>query len=331
MMDVMGALTTRGGGRLGTIREALPYIREFYGRIMVIEYGGLAITDPELRREFIQDVLLLRYVGVQPIVVHGTRVGDGDVVPEVSEALLARLDQSGLPPDEVARMVMLGKTNKDLVAVINRVGDEEAEAVRDSKAERFRGVGVSGGDGQLLTVAQTGQDSNYPGATRVVRTDAKLVRKLIDGPYIPVVAAVGIDEQGRSVSVNPDHVAATLAVELGAYKLVFMTDAAGWLVQPDDATSRVSVTNVEQVERNLEGCDPTIASKLAASVEALDGRPGEADRLRSAHIVSGRHPHALMLELFTDEGIGTMVWPRAEQHEEHREPLDAWTEGSESL
>jgi acetylglutamate kinase len=277
---------------VGTLLEALPYIREFHGKTIVIKYGGAAMTDPDLREDFARDVVLLKYVGLNPIVVHG---GGPDIT-----AYMKRLDMpvefvGGLRVSdedtvEVAKMVLVGKVNTDIVSRINRHGQPA--------------VGLSGEDGQLLRVSTMvgpeGEDIGYVG--RIERVDVGVVNHIaVD--YIPVIASVGNDRSGRSHNVNADEAAGAIARALGAYKVMFLTDVPGWLRDPADPASVISECGADEVEAAIPQMQGGMRPKLQACVDAIHGG------VTFAHIIDGRQPHSLLLELFTDAGIGTKVRP----------------------
>jgi acetylglutamate kinase len=279
---------------VGTLLEALPYIREFHGKTVVIKYGGAAMTDPELREEFARDVVLLKYVGINPIVVHG---GGPDIT-----AYMKRLDMpvefvdglrvSDAPTVEIAKMVLVGKVNKDIVLRINRHGQPA--------------IGLCGDDGLLFRAARqaapSGEDIGFVGSIEKVETG---VIHHVAQDYIPVVASVGADREGHSYNINADEAAGKLARELGAYKVMFLTDVRGWLRDPADPESVISEVGADEVEAALETIEGGMRPKLAACVDAIHGG------VSHAHIVDGRIPHSLLLELFTDAGIGTKVRPAA--------------------
>jgi acetylglutamate kinase len=277
---------------VGTLLEALPYIREFHGKTIVIKYGGAAMTDPELREDFARDVVLLKYVGLNPIVVHG---GGPDIT-----AYMKRLDMpvefvgglrvSDAETVEVAKMVLVGKVNTDIVSRINRHGQPA--------------VGLSGDDGQLLRVSTMagpeGEDIGLVG--RIERVDVGVVNHIaVD--YIPVIASVGNDRSGRSHNVNADEAAGAIARALGAYKVMFLTDVPGWLRDPSDPQSVISECGADEVEAAIGQLQGGMRPKLQACVDAIHGG------VTFAHIIDGRQPHSLLLELFTDAGIGTKVRP----------------------
>jgi acetylglutamate kinase len=275
-----------------TLLEALPYIREFHGRTVVIKYGGAAMEDPVLREDFARDVVLLKYVGMNPIVVHG----GGPEITRYMERLslpvefVGGLRVSDEQTVEVAKMVLVGKVNKDIVMLLNRHGQPA--------------VGLSGDDGQLFRVATMegpgGEDIGYVG--RIERVNAGVIEH-IAADYIPVIASVGADRAGHSHNVNADEAAAAVARALGAYKIIFLTDVAGWLADPADPASVISEAGADAVERALDEVSGGMRPKLRACLDAIHGG------VSYAHIVDGRVPHSLLLELFTDAGSGTKIRP----------------------
>jgi acetylglutamate kinase len=275
-----------------TLLEALPYIREFHGKTVVIKYGGAAMEDPALREEFARDVVLLKYVGINPIVVHG----GGPEITAYMERLsmpvefIGGLRVSDADTVEVAKMVLVGKVNKDIVLRLNRHGQQA--------------VGLSGDDGGLFRVARQaapdGTDVGFVG--RIERVDRQLLDHIAQD-YIPVIASIGADREGNSYNVNADEAAGAVARALGAYKVMFLTDVAGWLRDPGDPSSVVSEAGADEVEAVLGETAGGMRPKLAACVEAIHGG------VSFAHIVDGRVPHSLLLELFTNAGIGTRIRP----------------------
>jgi acetylglutamate kinase len=277
---------------VGTLLEALPYIREFHGRTIVIKYGGAAMNDPELREDFARDVVLLKYVGMNPIVVHG----GGPEITRYMEKLdlpvefVGGLRVSDEATVEIAKMVLVGKVNKDIVQRINRHGQP--------------GVGLSGDDGQLFRVTTIegpgGEDIGLVG--RIERVNAGVIEH-IAADYIPVIASVGAHPGGRSHNVNADEAAAAVARAVGAYKIMFLTDVPGWLRDPSDPGSVISETGADEVERALEVVAGGMRPKLQACLDAIHGG------VSYAHIVDGRVPHSVLLELFTNAGQGTKIRP----------------------
>jgi acetylglutamate kinase len=277
-----------------TLLEALPYIREFHGRTVVIKYGGAAMDDPALREEFARDVVLLKYVGLDPIIVHG---GGPEITSYMQQLdmpveFIGGLRVSDKKTVEVAKMVLVGKVNKDIVSRINRHGQPA--------------VGLSGDDGQLFRASRMtapgGEDIGFVG--RIERVDVDVIRH-IARDYIPVIASVAADREGNSYNVNADEAAGAVARAIGAYKLVFLTDVIGWLRDKDDPDSLVSEAGTDEVAAAIDDVMGGMRPKLQACTDAIHGG------VSSAHIVDGRVPHSLLLELFTDAGVGTKIRPAA--------------------
>jgi acetylglutamate kinase len=250
------------------------------------------MTDPALTEDFARDVVLLKYVGMNPVVVHG---GGPDITRYMERLGMEVRFVEGLRVSdeatvEVAKMVLVGKQNKDIVLRIGRHGQPA--------------VGLCGDDGLLFTVrkqlAAGETDIGFVGEIESVDVD---VLNHIAEDYIPVVASVGADREGRSYNVNADAAAGAVAAALGAYKIVFLTDVEGWRADPDDASTRVSEATAAEVRERLAGVAGGMRPKLEACVHALESG------VQNAHIVDGRAPHSVLLELFTDEGIGTKLWP----------------------
>ena len=271
-----------------TLLEALPYIREFHGRTVVIKYGGAAMRDEGLREGFATDVVLLKYVGLNPVIVHG---GGPEITTYMERLGMEVRFVEGVrvsDPDtvEVAKMVLLGKVNSDIVSRLNRHGQPA--------------VGLSGEDGTLFEV-RPHPDADRVGFVGVVeRVDVDVLNHIAED-YIPVVASAGTDREGNSYNVNADAAAGKVAAALRAYKAIFLTDVPGWLADPADPRSLISRAGAEEVEAALGEVEGGMRPKLGACVEAIRGG------VSSAHIIDGSAPHSLLLELFTDAGIGTMV------------------------
>ncbi len=281
-----------GEARIGTLLEALPYIREFHGRTVVIKYGGAAMEDPALREDFARDVVLLKYVGLNPVIVHG---GGPDITAYMHRLnmpveFVAGLRVSDAPTVEIAKMVLVGKVNKDIVLRLNRHGQPA--------------VGLSGDDGNLFRAgrreAPGGEDIGFVG--QIERVDVDVLRHIAQD-YIPVVASVGADREGNSYNVNADEAASAVARALGAYKAVFLTDVRGWLRDPDDPQSVVSEATADEVQAALAQITGGMRPKLQACLDAIHGG------VSNAYIIDGRLPHSLLLELFTDAGTGTKIGP----------------------
>jgi acetylglutamate kinase len=277
------------GAKATILAEALPYIREFSGRTVVIKYGGHAMEDPELAQLFAQDVVLMRLVGMNPVVVHGGG-------PQISE-LMRRLGKEPEFVDglrvtdaetvDIVRMALVGKVNREIVASVNRHGSYA--------------VGLSGEDAGLITVGPRSENLGFVGDIR--RIDPGILERLLREELIPVVATVGVDDAGQAYNVNADTVAGAIAESLRAEKLVYLTNVAGLYADLADEGSVISRIEVDRLAalvddgRLSEGMIP----KARSCVDAVKSG------VTRAHILDGRVPHALLLEFFTREGIGTMV------------------------
>ncbi|HKB49885.1 MAG TPA: acetylglutamate kinase [Solirubrobacterales bacterium] len=276
------------GVSVETLMEALPYIREFHGRTIVIKYGGAAMREEGLREAFATDVVLLKYVGLNPIVVHG---GGPEITEHMDRLGMEVRFHEGLRVSdaetvEVAKMVLLGKLNSDIVQRLNRHGQPA--------------VGLSGQDGTLFEVAPVANAEQVGFVGSIERVDVDVLNH-IAADYIPVVASSASDREGQSYNVNADEAAGKVAAALGAYKAIFLTDVEGWLADAADENSLISRATVDEVEERLPAIEGGMRPKLGACVDAIRGGA------QSAHILDGRKPHSLLLELFTDAGIGTMV------------------------
>jgi acetylglutamate kinase len=271
-----------------TLLEALPYIRQFHGRTIVIKYGGAAMRDDELREAFARDVVLLKYVGMNPVIVHG----GGPEITDYMERLgmevkfVEGLRVSDAETVEVAKMVLLGKINSDILVRLNRHGQ--------------RAVGLGGEDGSLFEVRPVPQSADVGFVGEIEKVNVDVIDHIAED-YVPVIASVGTDREGHSYNVNADEAAGKVAAAMPAHKAIFLTDVDGWLRDPDDPSSRISQATAEQVRSALDGIGGGMRPKLAACVEAISGG------VEAAHIVDGRRPHSLLLELFTDAGIGTKI------------------------
>jgi acetylglutamate kinase len=273
-----------------TLLEALPYIRDFHGKTVVIKYGGAAMTDPALKEEFARDVVLLKYVGMNPVVVHG---GGPDITAYMERLGMDVKFVDGLRVSdeatvEVAKMVLVGKQNKDIVLRIGRHGQPA--------------VGLCGDDGRLFTVRkQLAGEVDIGFVGEIERVEVGVLEHIAED-YIPVVASVGADAEGASYNVNADTAAAAVAAALGASKVLFLTDDVGWLDDPADEGSLIAQATLDEVEARLGEVQGGMRPKLEACAAALRGG------VPNAHIVDGRRPHSLLLELFTDKGIGTKLF-----------------------
>ncbi len=283
--------------RSETLIEALPYIRQFYGKTFVIKYGGKAMVEEELKQSVVQDIVLLRYVGIVPVVVHGGG-------PEITE-LMRRLGKEpkfvrGLrvtdaETAEIAEMVLAGKVNKELVDLLNRAGG--------------MAVGLNGKDANLLRATKIppertgGVDLGFVG--EVEEVNPALLHLLTGAGYIPVVSSTSADEEGNTLNLNADHVAGKIAAALQCTKLIFLTDVEGIYRDPQDPSTLISVLRASEARQLLQesAIDKGMIPKVEACLEAL------AAGVPQTHIINGAVPHALLMEVFTDKGIGTMIVP----------------------
>ena len=275
--------------RADALVEALPYIQRFRGAVVVVKYGGNAMTDPGLAATFAEDIVLLRSVGLKPVVVHGGGPQIGDLLSRLGRETefvdgLRVTDEETL---DVARMVLVGKVGRDIVGAINIHG--------------AYAVGLSGEDGGLITAAMRDEALGFVGD--VVSVQPGIIDRLLAEEMIPVVSTIGSDGQGQAYNINADTVAGALAGALGAEKVVYLTDVPGLLTDVDDPGSIVARADVAAIEGLIT--DGTISGGMIPKVRAcIDAVEAGAT---SAHMLDGRIPHVLLLELFTDAGIGTMV------------------------
>jgi acetylglutamate kinase len=276
--------------------EALPYIRRFREKVGVVKYGGNALfgadgDESDALSSFAQDVVLMRAVGILPVVVHGGGPQIGELMARLGKQTEFRggLRVTDAETLDIARMVLVGKVNRDIVSAINVHGP--------------LAVGMSGEDANLITAAQTHVDLGFVG--NVSEVDPTMLERLVAEGIIPVVATIGADEAGQAYNINADTVAGALAEALAAEKLIFLTDIEGLRVVPDDPTTVIHQASLDVIDEIVRsgGIQGGMLPKVEACARAV--RAG-VDR---AHILDGRVPHALLLELFTDAGVGTMVLP----------------------
>jgi acetylglutamate kinase len=276
------------------LAEALPYIRQFWGKIVVVKYGGNALSGSDGDEDaaltsFAQDVVLMRSVGILPVVIHGGGPQIGEMLRRLGKETEFRdgLRVTDADTLDVARMVLVGKVNRDIVSAINVHG--------------ALAVGLSGEDANLITAAPRDADLGFVG--NVLQVDTTILKSLVAEGLIPVIATIGADAAGQAYNINADTVAGALAEALEAVKLIFLTDIEGLRAVPDDAKTLLHQVTTAVLDELLASGAATggMAPKIEACATAV--RSG-VDR---AHILDGRVPHALLLELFTDSGVGTMV------------------------
>ena len=279
--------------RAAMLVEALPYIRRFRDAVVVVKYGGNALAGSEATplASFAQDVVLLHSVGVKPVVVHGGGPQIGDLLRRLGKEPEFRdgLRVTDADTREVARMVRVGKVNRDIVSAINVHGP--------------LAVGLSGEDAKLISAAAHSGGLGFVGT--VIGVDPTILLRLLAEGLIPVVATIGSDSSGQAYNINADTVAGALAEALGAEKLVFLTDVEGLRADPADPASLVRQVTADQLFSMVESGAAAggMVPKAQACVRAVQAG------VRRAHVLDGRVPHALLLELFTDGGVGTMVVP----------------------
>lgn len=276
--------------RVRVLSEALPYIQQFAGRTVVVKYGGAAMKDSSLKDKVIRDIVFLSCVGLRPVVVHG---GGPEINSWLDKLGIEPQFKNGLrvtdaPTMDVVEMVLVGRVNKELVSLINRAGGNA--------------VGLCGKDGNLFKARPEGAEGiGFVG--EVTSVDTKLLQSLVNSGYIPVVSSVAADETGQAYNINADTVAGEIAAALGAEKLILLTDTAGILQDYKDPSTLIAKVDIGEARRLIEAgvVGGGMIPKVKCCVRSL------AQGVRAAHIIDGRIPHALLLEIFTDAGIGSMI------------------------
>jgi len=275
--------------------EALPYIQKLYGKTVVIKYGGNAMINEKLKNWVMEDITLLKYIGVNPIVVHGGGPDINSVLKKlnVESQFVNGLRVTDMQTMEVAQMVLVGKTNKELVSMLNQKGG--------------KAIGICGIDGNLIQARKhyeyvNGEKIDLGYVGEVVSINAKVLEMLAKDEYIPVVAPIGVGEDGTSYNINADTVAAEIAKAIKAEKLMFMTDVEG-LKYDKNSKEIISAISADEVLKMIdEGkIDGGMIPKVLGCIDALK------HGVNRTHILDGRIPHCILLEIFTDKGIGTMI------------------------
>ena len=271
------------------LAQALPYIRKFHGKTLVIKYGGNAMTDPALQKAFAEDVVLLKLVGIKPVVVHGGG-------PQINE-MLARLNiessfSNGLRVTDastmqVVQMVLNGHVNPQIVSAINTHGNVA--------------VGLSGEDGRTLQVTPRDPALGFVGDIEKVRP--QVIEGLLADGFVPVLSTVGVDANGQPYNINADTAAGAIAEALGAEKIIYLTDIAGLRAEIDNPDSLIKRITVNELSGLI--ADGTVSGGMIPKVESC--MQAVRGGVKSAHILDGRIAHVLLLELFTDQGVGTMI------------------------
>ncbi|MGK7933238.1 MAG: acetylglutamate kinase [Microcystaceae cyanobacterium] len=276
--------------RVRILSEALPHIQRFEGKTVVVKYGGAAMKDSSLKDKVIRDIIFMSCVGLRPVVVHG---GGPEINSWLEKLKIEPQFKDGLrvtdaPTMDVVEMVLVGRVNKELVSLINQAGG--------------KAVGLCGKDGNLITARPVGQEGvGFVGEVSTV--DARLVESLVNNGYIPVISSVAADETGQAYNINADTVAGEMAAALGAEKLILLTDTPGILLDYKEPSSLITKLNIQEARELIaQGVvSGGMIPKVNCCVRSL------AQGVRAAHILDGRLPHSVLLEIFTDEGIGSMI------------------------
>jgi acetylglutamate kinase len=279
--------------------EALPYIRRFYGETIVIKYGGHAMVDDSLKEDFARDITLLKFIGLHPVVVHGGGPQVGSVLDKmgITSHFVDGMRVTDEPTMDVVEMVLVGNVNKQIVAQISQQGG--------------KAVGLSGKDGGLiisrkLNLVRPQSEDKPPEIIdmgmvgEVVGVNPEIIQTLEAGGFIPVIAPVGVGESGETYNINADWVASKIAVALNAIKLILLTDVEGLM---DERGSLISSITAQSAQKLLK--EGTISRGMIPKIECTLEAVGKG--VKRVHIIDGRNPHAVLLELFTDKGIGTEV------------------------
>lgn len=278
--------------KVQVLAEALPYIREFYGKTVVIKYGGSAMTDENIKETIITDIALMKLVGMKPVIVHGGG-------PEINEALsqlniepkfIEGLRVTDKKTMEIAEMVLTGKINQSIVADLQKHG--------------INAVGISGKDGKLIEASKKiidGHDLGFVG--EIDKINPAILNTLIDNDFVPIISPIGCDSEANSYNINADYTAVAVASELKAQKLVFITDVEGVLKDFNDKSSVISVLSTKEISKLIknQAIKGGMIPKVECCVKAVE------QGVKAVHIIDGRLEHCILLEIFTQKGIGTMI------------------------
>jgi len=278
--------------RAQILSEALPYIREFFGKTVVVKFGGRAMENEKIKEGVAKDIVLMRYVGIKPVVVHG----GGEAISEMMEKLniKPRFVEGNRVTDEptmeIVEMVLSGRVNKEIVALINKHGG--------------KAVGITGKDGSLI-LARKMKEKKLGLVGEVEKVNPEVLEILEEAGFIPVIAPVGVSDSGVSLNINADAVAAEIAGALKAEKLIFLTDVEGILKDPSQPESLIPTITLREIEIMLQ--EGKIQKGMIAKVRGC--KKALQKGVRKVHIISGKISHSLLLEIFTDRGIGTQILP----------------------
>ncbi|MBQ6795781.1 MAG: acetylglutamate kinase [Clostridia bacterium] len=279
--------------KANVLMEALPYMQKLSGKTIVVKYGGNAMINEELKETIVEDIALLKLIGANPIVVHG---GGPDITNALKSFNIETKFINGLRYTDadtmrIAQMVLVGKTNKEIVSLVEKHGGNA--------------IGISGIDGKCIkcekkTTIVDGKEVELGFVGNIVKVDGKVINLICKDKYIPVIAPIGIDDEGNSYNINADDVASAVAAAVGAEKLMFLTDIEG---VKDNEGNVIFVMNCDEVQENIEKgvISGGMIPKVTGCVEAI--RAG----VQKVHIIDGRVPHCILLEIFTDTGVGTMI------------------------
>ena len=278
--------------KVETLLESLPYIRQFYDKTIVIKYGGHAMTEERLKQSFAKDIILMKYVGLDPVIVHGGGPQIGELLKKLGKEsrFVKGIRVTDDETMDVVEMVLVGKVNKEIVGLINHYGG--------------KAVGLSGKDGGLIKAKKLknkGEDMGMVGEVKSV--NPKVIETLDRDKFIPVIAPVGVGDDGKTYNINADTVAGKIAAALKAEKLILLTDVQGVLDKNKKLISALSVAEVKKLIKN-ETATGGMIPKLECCLDAIKGG------VSKAHIIDGRVEHAVLLEVFTDAGVGTEIYKK---------------------
>jgi len=278
--------------KVETLLESLPYIRQFYDKTIVIKYGGHAMVDERLKQSFAKDIILMKYVGLDPVIVHGGGPQIGELLKKLGKEsrFVKGIRVTDDETMDVVEMVLVGKVNKEIVGLINHYGG--------------KAVGLSGKDGGLIKAKKLknrGEDMGMVGEVKSV--NPKVIETLDRDKFIPVIAPVGVGDDGKTYNINADTVAGKIAAALKAEKLILLTDVQGVLDKNKKLISALSVAEVKKLIKN-ETATGGMIPKLECCLDAIKGG------VSKAHIIDGRIAHAVLLEVFTDAGVGTEIYKK---------------------
>lgn len=292
---------TGAAERAKILVEALPYIKKFYGKTIVIKYGGHAMLSKELKQAVFTDIVLMKYVGMHPVIVHGGGPEITAMLQKVGKetSFVGGLRVTDRETMEIAEMVLVGKINKEIVAHINRIGGRAVGLSGHDDGlfeatKKYRRIRTSEGAEELADIGFVGDIS---------KVNPEIVTAIIERGCIPVVSPVAVGAEGESYNINADHAAGRLAAALGSDKLIILTDVEGIMLDRNDPGSLISSIHADEIARLIEKgvIDGGMIPKVECCLDAL------ASGVKTTHILDGRVPHSILLEIFTDKGIGTMV------------------------